>query len=201
MQNKNKAGISPQFSFRFGFQAQKKERKLEADGEAEGRRGRGLGSNVGRLEEESWRRSPAQHFHTKAPSGPAGCPSVRPPGHTDAALRRREISRGSSSDKTAGWGWGGGERRWTEERGSWWVPAESAHSGWELLQEGRASDWTPASVPLREADPFGHPAGRRPDGGDVGWTSPDADCGAAPVKMEGRRALTAEESGRKEGPR
>lgn len=155
MQNKNKAGIFLQFSFRFGFQAQKNERKLEADGEAEGRRGRGLGSNVGRLEEESWSRSPAQHFHTKAPSGPAGCPSVRPPGHTDAALRDgRSAEAPARTERLGGVGVGGngGGRK---SRGSWWVPAESAHSGWELLQEGRASDWTPASVPLREADPFG----------------------------------------------
>lgn len=107
MQNQNKAGIFLQFSFRFGFQAQKM-RKLEADGEAEGRRGRGLGSNVGRLEEESWRRSPAQHFHTKAPSGP-GRLSLRPSAWTHRRCAEgRKISRGSSSDRRLVCVWGGG---------------------------------------------------------------------------------------------
>lgn len=104
-------------------------------------------------------------FPHKSPEWP-GRLSLRPSAWTHRRCAEgRKISRGSSSDRrlVCVWGGVGGERRWTEERRSWWIPAESAHSGWELLQEGRASDWTSASVPLWEADPFGP---RQEDG----WT-------------------------------
>lgn len=81
-------------------------------------------------------------------------PSVRPSVQLDKLTLGWETGDQQRQDQP-------GDQKWREERRSSWIRAESAHSGWELRQEGGASDWPSASDRPREADPSRRAAGTR----------------------------------------
>lgn len=136
------------FLFASDFRLQKKKKKHpKRENWKQTVRRRGGGDAVWDQMSERWRRSCGDArqlgvFSQTLRAGRSVRPAVPAPGQTHSGSGDRpsteapaRISQGSP----------GSARICTQERRSWRVGAESAHSGWGLLQEGRASDWTPAS--------------------------------------------------------